>query len=232
MPPATNALAEAIKGSPWVSIRRRPPERSTMRRAQTDGMLTKADLRARGWTAADVSQFLGEADRTALNPRRRSGPPICYFHLRRVEAAETSTAFLELRATRKARSERSKLAAEKQAAELLAEVEAWEPQIRVLPLALVRKRAVEAYNDRSSDREASFGMASMDSDKLFLDRITVNFLRHEMSPYDAQLKAVHGRTGVRSAEESFRSKVYQAIAKAYPELSAECSRQEVARLGG
>jgi len=59
----------------------------------------------------------------------------------------------------------------------------------------------------------------------FLDRITVNHLRHELSSYEAELAALFGKTGRAEATAVIRKRVYRAIADAYPELAAECGRQ-------
>lgn len=70
--------------------------------------------------------------------------------------------------------------------------------------------------------------ATADSDPAFLARIEVNYLRHSASTYDAQLQKAN-RFGERGRElaRAVKSRVLQVIAEVYPELSAECARQEV-----
>ena len=67
------------------------------------------------------------------------------------------------------------------------------------------------------------------TDRGFLDRVTVNYLRHVRTNYDELLASLHGKVGIEEAKELVRERVYEAIASTYPDLAAECSRQERAR---
>ena len=65
----------------------------------------------------------------------------------------------------------------------------------------------------------------VDRDPVFLDRITVNYIRHELTQYDGALVEVAGQTGIQQAVDAIRARVYEAIADAYPMLADECTRQ-------
>ena len=102
--------------------------------------------------------------------------------------------------------------------------------VEAQPIARVRRLAVDAYNDRLIDTEHfEAEPASEMSDPAFLERITVNFVRHELTAYDQELEAVAGRVGVQDAVQAIRRKVFAAIAAAYPALAHECDRQRAAR---
>ena len=94
------------------------------------------------------------------------------------------------------------------------------------------RRACAHYNARrwQSEREPYGPPARADSDPLFLERIAVNYLRHELSPYEAQLGAIYGRVGVREGYIALKAKVLAAIAVSYPEFAAECERQAASLL--
>jgi hypothetical protein len=62
-------------------------------------------------------------------------------------------------------------------------------------------------------------------------RITVNYLRHHLTAYDTHLEQVAGQIGVRQAGNVIRRRMYDEVAKAYPELAEECQRQMQARYG-
>ena len=76
------------------------------------------------------------------------------------------------------------------------------------PLSVARTDAV-AWSSKKSEAE---------------DRITVNYIRHELTEYDDMF-----RRGM--PPDSIRSEIYAAIANEYPELQAECDRQIVEREG-
>ena len=44
-------------------------------------------------------------------------------------------------------------------------------------------------------------------------------------PYVSALEEIAGRVGIASAVRSFRTKIYDAIAGAYPSLADECQRK-------
>jgi hypothetical protein len=69
------------------------------------------------------------------------------------------------------------------------------------------------------------GFRSDDED--FLCRITVNYVRHQMTNYEDSLRKIAGKVGTKEAYLHLKSKVLDAIAEAYPELAAECVRQEI-----
>ncbi len=58
-----------------------------------------------------------------------------------------------------------------------------------------------------------------------MDRLTVNYLRHECTPYDEGIKMSKGRVGY-PAQRVLRSRVLNAISDAFPHLYDECERQK------
>lgn len=97
-----------------------------------------------------------------------------------------------------------------------------------LPLPELVRLACEDYNQRLSRREDSWEMqeASPDSDKAFLDRICVNYLRHASETGYDEARYQEGKVGGDGVYEPVRRKVFKEIAKVYPELAEECRRQK------
>ena len=62
----------------------------------------------------------------------------------------------------------------------------------------VRRATIEAYNERHWDGDG----AAEDAPAEFLERITVNFIRHNLTAYDRALEEVAGRVGIASAVRS------------------------------
>jgi hypothetical protein len=92
--------------------------------------------------------------------------------------------------------------------------------VDVLDPAVLRERAIAAYNAANDWRWASAG-----DDPAFLKRITVNYIRHNLTRYDRELEDLAGKVGVRKAVMVIRRRVYDAIARVYPRYAAECERQ-------
>jgi hypothetical protein len=228
--------AAAQLALPLVGV---PPESGTPVVVQPKPReLTKADLKRRGWTDTAVAMFLGEPDRHRHNPLGRHNP-ICLFATARVLEAEMTAAFVMWKRGRDRRGERARRAAQRQAEALADRLRRWEPKIVCLPLEVVRRASVEAYN-QYLDARALRGEgevvelpppADAASPPPFLDRIAVNYIRHRLTAYDAQLAAMVGQVGGEEASLLVKRRVFEAIAVAYPELADEAHRQLERRCG-
>lgn len=183
-------------------------------------LLDMPSLRARGWTDAAVRNFLGEADDLRDNPKyRHAGAPMKLYFRVRVEAAEATPAWTAWKDGSAVRKSAARAAVATKEAELAEAIEEWSPTIRVWERDKVVKAAIDAYNAWNEGREK---YATEHSDPQFLERITVNFIRHELTEYDFKFR---GRVGITSQHEDVRDKVLEKIAELYPWLEDECWRQ-------
>jgi len=193
-------------------------------------MLGTHALRERGWTPALISRFLGESDATCTNPFYASSPPMRLYSLTRVESAEADPLFSAALVAACRRVEAGKVSAMKKAATLVEEARTMRIRVKRLDDDEVLRAAIDAYNDRQAERSWARGYggwesASADSGPDFLARITVNYIRHNLTTYDTHLERVAGRTGVHQAVHVIRERLYDAITEAYPHHGAECRRQ-------
>jgi hypothetical protein len=85
--------------------------------------------------------------------------------------------------------------------------------------------AIEAYSEWHWDGDGT----AEDAPAEFLERITVNFIRHNLTAYDRALEEVAGRVGIASAVQAIRARIYSAIGESDPALADECSRQLMRR---
>lgn len=193
------------------------------KKQKTADFLSKRNLVERGWTRTSIQHFLGNPDATKTNPCYRSAPPMCLYNPERVKTIENSEEWCRWRDQKNIRSEAATKVAEKKAKELQTEVDKWKPKLPRMPIEEVRRRAIRAYNDWNVLYDKS--EASESSNASFLDRITVNYLRHETTDYDSMLAEVAGKIGVRTAKCIIRKRVYDVIADTYPELASETDRQ-------
>jgi hypothetical protein len=185
--------------------------------------LTKQSILQRpGWSQTIVQKLLGEPDERKSRGSRYA--PLCLYSLERVEQAEASQPFAAVQAKREAASARALAAEEKKRAELLAAID--EMPIRVQIVENPQKRAIESYNRRQMDLgRYENSNASDTSDPAFLRRITVNYIRHELTEYDAHLDSTFGLIGTDVANARIRVRVLIAIAAAYPDLRDESLNQ-------
>ena len=187
--------------------------------------LTKSALLERaGWTATLVSRLLGEPDQRKKVFGRTV--PLALYAVARIEQAEAGSEFAQAQALIAKRKTAAAKAVATKTAKLMAAIEAMPVTVERLSPAEVRRQAIDSYNMRSHGDS----FASNADDPAFLERITVNFIRHELTEYDVALWEAAGKVGTARAVAKIRRRVYSAIAQAYPPLSEECGRQIEARL--
>jgi hypothetical protein len=187
-----------------------------------DPYLSLRGLRERGWTDAMVRDFLGEPDATRPNPRYRTGAPMKLYLAERAAVAEASTEW----ADRKARAALRRTAGAAAAGRRRAETEALARRLAADLVTSVeipadpQQAAIEAYNrwhlagcTCPGWREIGFcgKRAGAGDSPEFLRRITVSFVRRQLTAYDRAYSRLAGRAGQPVAREILLAEVDAAI---------------------
>jgi hypothetical protein len=198
-------------------------------------LITKSRLKSeRNWTDKLIKLFLPAPDSVKPNPHWRAGPPMQLFALSQIEAVEQTEDFQQQLTASQPRRQ----AAEKAIATKMRQMQSWLASVQIRVPVLDRdtliERACGHYNDMQRSREAEGGQycelkADADSDPEFLQRISVNYLRHCLTQYERHLETMSGKVGAGTGYEDLRSKVFSEISKNYPWLDTECERQEETR---
>lgn len=117
------------------------------------------------------------------------------------------------------------------------EINTWKINLEHKDLKVIEKNAICSYNqfkqersDESEEENYDFIPANSKSDRIFLNRIIVNYLRHNLSDYDSKLGDIFGRVGTSEAYRIINEKIYSKIAEVYPELKDECDNQLMRKL--
>jgi hypothetical protein len=173
-----------------------------------------------------VRDLLGEEDRQRRNPFYRSAARVRLWSLERVIEAETAHSFAERQEAVARRRSAARTAARERARRLREWAENVPISVDTMPAGVAMARAIEAYNEHNYLGDPA-GPSSADA---FLARITVNFLRHESTPYDSEMESCRGKPGVRQAQRALRRRVLAAIGAAYPGLATECDRQSAGNM--
>lgn len=186
-------------------------------------MITQSTILMRsGWSKSLLVKLLGEPDLRKKQYGRTN--LMCLYNLEKVQSAESAALFLADQESLVKRKMSAKKAVETKVSRLMDAVSCM--VINVEQVKRVEAFAIEAYNEYNED---VFNPASHKSDRAFLGRICVNFIRHELTEYDISLETVAGKSGVTQAVDAIREKVYAAIATCYPVFKTECERQQKVR---
>lgn len=196
----------------------------------------KTELKERGWTETAITKFLGNPDRKGKNRKGRKGKVSLYFK-ERVHHAEQTPNFKEWKLKSATRSQASLVAAEKKRQETLTKVSSrldsidLKDEYKHLTRQELRHQASESFlaiekrrEERSRGKYVAEQITSRRTDAFF-DRIEANYLRHEGTVYDEELKEYFNATGVGQAIDMVREKIYNTIASYYPHLERECEKQ-------
>lgn len=185
-------------------------------------MLTKADLKSkRGWTEKLIRDFLGAPDKKKPH---RFGSSIHLFDIGRVENVEKSPKFKRAVEYANKNRERAKKGVETKLKNIRNTVDQITIEIPRLGKDDLISYACENYNKFREDDYLS-EEASDKSDAKFLSRICVNYIRHNLTGYDAYLNMLGGKVGFCEAYKEVRRKVFDEIIAVYPWLAEECERQ-------
>ncbi len=186
---------------------------------------TKALIDVRGWTKTGIKKFLGAPYRTEQCHRDYVGDYVVYWYLTTsVVAAEATPAFKAFQEKKAARSGAARKGVSAKYEKTMDFVHQLDIQVPQVDRETLVRRACDFYNARANERGPGPASASIDSDPAFLAQITVDYIRQNLTDYEAALHAQFGKVGVEDAVEAIRNKVYTAIAEAYPDLAKECSR--------
>jgi hypothetical protein len=183
-------------------------------------LLATSQLLERGWTKSLIAKYLIAPDEERVNPHYRSGPPMRLYNLARIEPLEQTNWFQAAKAKRAIRSAAAQKAVETKRERAIDWAESVDINIPQINNTELKRAAIERYNDRldwESDYEVT--PATIDSDPDFLHRITVNYIRHDLTDYDSLLANLYGTVGVDEAYEILRERVDDEIRYQYPYLA-------------
>ena len=190
-------------------------------------LITKSKLIERGWTESLITKFLPNPDQIKLNPHYKKAAPMKLFLLDRIQIIENTDQFKIAKENSAARKTAAKKAVSTKTAKIMNYVEL---NVDIVVPKIEKNKlislACNSFNDWQFNKNNSDGiLATPKSDELFLQRICVNFIRHEMTDYEFHLGEVFGKVGTANAYFAIREKIFTAIAKEYPWLKSECERQ-------
>jgi hypothetical protein len=220
-----------------------------MAKAEPAKFITKSTVLQRGWSEKMIAELLGGHDQEAPNPHYKSGPPMKLYDENRVTREEGTKAFQAASAKLKKHSESRKAGAKRavqtKAAKTAALIENAVITVRVIERAELIRQARAHQRSRQADREerqmmrGDFGGGGgyyddyyvptpeerAAAEEAFEQRITVNYIRHRLTEYDANCRRLNSLVGKDAAYRLLRAKVFAAIRTEYPWLADECDRQ-------
>jgi hypothetical protein len=186
----------------------------------------KSTLKSRGWTDRLIELFAGNPDRVVRNPYSSQSPDMKLYLISRIEGIEQQDNFkIELEKSL-VRQKRRKDVAIKTKAKTFDWVNSLpKPEFESKDKSKLIILACEHYNDLWSFRGKYDKIASPTDDVNFINRITVNYLRHACSDYEEYLFNSRGKVGANEARILIKLFILKSIGEFHPWLKQECNNQ-------
>lgn len=177
---------------------------------------TKAELRSRGWTDANVDEAFPEPT-TWVRPSKNA----CRMRLYSQSQAEV------YERTHHIGKYAPPVGLEEEATtNIISKKEEWDVQIVVMDMKTLREDAMSAHEKRKKTT-SGYGLLYETNE----EKIMVNHVRHKLTNYDSILSLLNDKKGISEAKRErlyfeLRDKVLDLIAKEYPLLAWECEMQK------
>lgn len=182
-------------------------------------LLTKTAVSKRpGWSKSVMDKLLGEPDKTKRH--ETFGTLIYLYSAERVFQIEEMPEFKQGLSQNIKRREAAKKAVKTKREDLFSKIDSMKIHVKSLPLRDVRNKAVKSYNNRNIDN-----IVPNKNNQGFIDRITVNYIRHHLTEYDRVLDDVAGKIGSVDGRVRIWKRIFPEIGLTYPQLKEECRRQ-------
>ena len=191
--------------------------------------ITASGMKERGWTDKLIRDYYPTPYATKKNPVYASASPMKFYSINEVERIENLPEYKakldKLKEGKQKRQAAASKAVETKTKSTLEIVKSTKIGVIKIKNKYLLRDAIDAYNDFNCERGRFESIASKNSDKEFLDRIVVNYVRHNLTEYDYTLYQLVAKTGKSKAYVLLNEKIYSAIAEVYPHLKHECDRQ-------
>ena len=189
----------------------------------TKQFITKTDLISiRKWTERLIKKYMPVPDEIRNNPHYGRASEMKLYKISRVESIEKNEQFLiDFQKTILRRKSSLKMVETKKD-NLLIEIFELPISVEIIPRNELVPLVIDDYNDRNYYKDY---LTLRDLDQSKLERLTVNYIRHQLTSYDYYLKLIVSNVGKKEGYRLLIERIYNCISESYPELTRECTLQ-------
>ena len=189
----------------------------------TKQFITKTDLISiRKWSDRLIKKYMPVPDEIRNNPYYGQASTMKLYKISRVEAIEKNEQFLiDFQKTMLRRKSSEKMVATKKD-NLFIQISELPISVEIIPRNELVPLVLDDYNDRNYYKDY---LTLRDLDQSTLERLTVNYIRHQLTSYDQCLGLIFSRVGKKEGYRLLKERIYKCISESYPELTGECALQ-------
>jgi hypothetical protein len=189
----------------------------------TKQFITKTDLISiRKWSDRLIKKYMPVPDEIRNNPHYGRASEMKLYKISRVELIEKNEQFLiDFQKTILRRKSSLKMVETKKD-NLLIEISELPISVEFIQRNELVPLVIDDYNDRNYYKDY---LTLRDLDQSTLERLTVNYIRHQLTSYDQCLGLIFSRVGKKEGYRLLKERIYKCISESYPELTGECALQ-------
>jgi hypothetical protein len=190
----------------------------------TKQFITKTDLISiRKWTDRLIKKYMPVPDEIRNNPHYGRASEMKLYKISRVESIEKNEQFLiDFEKTTLRRKSSLKMVETKKD-NLLIEISELPISVEFIPRNELVPLVIDNYNKNKDEYKGYSSFRDFDQSKL--ERLTVNYIRHKLTPYDYYLKLIESKVGKKEGYRLLKERIYNCISESYPDLTRECTLQ-------
>ena len=189
----------------------------------TKQFITKTDLISiRKWTDRLIKKYMPVPDEIRNNPHYGRASEMKLYKISRVESIEKNEHFLiDFQKTILRRKSSLKMVETKKD-NLLIQISELPISVEIIPRYELIPLVIDAYNDRNYYKDY---LTLRDLDQSKLEKLTVNYIRHQLTSYDQCLGLIFSKVGKKEGYRLLKERIYKCISESYPDLTRECALQ-------
>lgn len=209
-----------------------------------DRLMCKAAVKEEfGWTESMITRFMPIPDKEVANPYYRHGGMMKLYSKKRMEQIEETEQFKIAKEKSVRRKERAKKSTETKIAKIKQYVNGLAIRIPVFEKEQLIAKAIENHNDwemtqyqrrcewradhydfllrqheeygTDLDEDDYFIIYTRNTDPEILKRLVINFIRHNYTNYESDLKHLYGKVGKQEAHDLLQKRINEKILETY-----------------
>lgn len=180
--------------------------------------VTKTSLLKRGWTEKSITELLPQP-KLVDNPYYKKAAKMKLWDLKIVEEKEKTKEFKEYAKKKARRGNVMKKVANKKREKTIEEAKKFDVKVKRISMAEQKYKALESKIDwyyLTGQYDRVEGVSEADEETI--RRWEINYIRHNLTNYDAELEKLYRKIGKNEAYISYKKILIEKIFETYPEL--------------
>jgi len=193
----------------------------------TKEFITKTEIKTRRkWTESLITKYLPDPDLIKNNPMFRGASEMKLYKVSRIDEIEKCELFLIDFQKTSLRRKKSKKMVNTKTDNLLNKISNFSISVKEYNRQELIKMVIDSYNQRNNHKEP---ISQRETDQTTMERLMVNYIRHELTSYDDILMELYSKTGKEQAYKLLNERIYKSIGEVYPYLIEECALQIITK---